>query len=75
MIHDEYDQIVREFGLVRIDATENLIRQQQLVREIVAPHLNGLMRAGNGGLQTALQEANLKGRYLSQGAQRGGVTG
>lgn len=74
-IHDEYDQIVREFKLVRIDATENLIRQQQLVREIVTPHLNGLMRAGNGGLQTALQEANLKGRYLSPEQQRGGQAG
>ncbi|HVB64260.1 MAG TPA: hypothetical protein VNE17_05975 [Nitrolancea sp.] len=71
MIREEYDLLVKEFGLVRIDATENLIRQQQLVREIVSPHLNGLMRAGNGGLQTALQEANLQGRYLGETLQRG----
>lgn len=65
-IREEYNQIVKEFGLVRVDATENLIRQQQLVREIVAPHLDGVMRAGNGGLQTALQESNLKGRYIGE---------
>src|SRR6266567_2012876 len=44
MIRSEYERLVQEFGLVRMDATENLIRQQQLMRELVEPHLEGVMR-------------------------------
>ena len=72
LIREEYNQLVREFDLERIDATDNLIRQQQLVREVVKPYLNGLMRAGNGGLQSALEERNLRGRYLVESGKSGG---
>jgi dTMP kinase len=70
-IREEYDRIVKEFGLVRIDATENLIRQQQLMREMVAPHLESVMKVPNGGLGRALSDGSLKGRYLVD-ARRGG---
>ncbi len=74
MIREEYNRIVKEFKLERVDATDNLIRQQQLVREMIKPHLNGLMKAGNGGLQNALEEENLRGRYLVEGARAGGTS-
>jgi dTMP kinase len=72
MIREEYDELVSEFDLQRIDATENLIRQQQRVRDLVKPYLNGLMHAGNGGLQEALEDAQLHGRYVVEtGSTRG----
>lgn len=71
VIREEYDLLITEFDLERIDATDNLIRQQQLVRELVKPYLNGLMRAGNGGLQAALEEEHLHGRYLAEAGRTG----
>ncbi len=41
MIREEYNSLVKEFDLERIDATDNLIRQQQRVREMVKPYLKG----------------------------------
>src|SRR6266516_1524997 len=41
---EEYDRLVEEFGLVRIDATQTLIRQQRQVRALVGPHLAGVRR-------------------------------
>lgn len=67
-IREEYDRLVKEFGLDRIDATENLILQQQIVREIVRPHLDGVRKI-NGGITRAIQDLHLKGRYLSNGAR------
>jgi dTMP kinase len=46
-IREEYECVVSEFGLVRMDATESLIRQQQRMRELVRPHLDGAMRQPN----------------------------
>jgi dTMP kinase len=45
MIRSEYEQLVWEFGLTRIDATLSLVAQQQHMRDIVRPHLAGAMRA------------------------------
>jgi dTMP kinase len=64
LIQREYGRMVEEFGLVRLDATENLIRQQQRMRELVRPHLSGIMRAEGGGIPEALREAGLLGRYV-----------
>ncbi len=64
LIRDEYDRMVEEFGLVRIDATQTLIRQQQLVRQLVAPHLVGVRKLGLGEMNEAVREAGLTGRYL-----------
>src|SRR5262249_8935591 len=37
LIRQEYECVVSEFGLVRMDATESLIHQQQRMREMVRP--------------------------------------
>ena len=70
LIRAEYDRLVDEFGLIRIDATESLVRQQQLMREIVRPHLNGSMRAPNPAPVDALHVAGLLGH---QHAERSGI--
>ena len=66
LIQAEYEKLVDEFGLVRMDATENLIRQQQRMRDLVRPHLEGVMRFDGGGVSQVLQEEGLLGRYLQQ---------
>lgn len=43
-ILEEYDAMVGEFGLQVIDATMSIPDQQEQVREIVKPHLEGLLR-------------------------------
>lgn len=63
-IREEYDRIVQEFGLERMDATQLLIRQQQRMRQLVAPHLAGVLRQDGGDLHAALSGLGLKGRYL-----------
>jgi dTMP kinase len=63
-IRAEYETLVEDYGLVRVDATETLVRQQQRVRELVTPHLEGVMRLDRGDLQEALHRARLMGRYL-----------
>ena len=65
LIKEEYDRVVDEFSLVRMDATQNLIRQQQEMRRMVTPFLEGARRASDGGLAEALVASGLKGRYVS----------
>lgn len=65
MIKDEYDRMVDEFGLIRIDATESLVRQQQLMRSMVQPHLDGTLRADGANMHEALARTGLTGRYLT----------
>lgn len=43
-ILEQYDAMVKEFGLQVIDATLPIPDQQEQVREIVKPHLEGLLR-------------------------------
>lgn len=64
-IREEYDLIVDEFDLTRIDATAPLVQQQQHMRQLVASHLDGAMRAGNGHLNEAINHWGLRGRYLA----------
>jgi dTMP kinase len=45
LIRSEYELLVAEFGLIRMDATRTLVAQQEQMREIVRPHLDGAMRA------------------------------
>jgi dTMP kinase len=66
LIQREYETCVEEFGLVRMDATETLVKQQKRMRELVAPMLDGVMRADGTSLQAALIEAGLRGRYLDE---------
>ena len=64
MIRAEYEQLVKEFDLVRMNATDTLVRQQKQMRELVMPHLKGVMRADGGSIRDTLKEQGLRGRYL-----------
>ena len=64
LIRQEYEQLVEEFGLIRMDATQTLIRQQRLMREIVRPHLNDVVKVSTGEVREALVSEDLLGRYL-----------
>ena len=64
LIRQEYEQLVEEFGLIRMDATQTLIRQQRLMREIVRPHLNDIVKISTGEVREALASEDLLGRYL-----------
>ena len=66
LIKNEYDQLTREYSMVRIDATLPLVAQQRLVRQIVRPYLDGAVRLENTGIQNALKEHTLSGRYLDE---------
>jgi hypothetical protein len=70
LIRNEYEQIVETFGLVRMDATQNLVRQQKRMRELVAPHLDGVMRVDGTSLQEALRDSGLLGRYLEDARKK-----
>ena len=66
MIREEYECVVREFGLLRLDATESLVRQQQRMREIVRPHLDGAMRQPNPAPGDPLHVAGLLGHRQAE---------
>jgi dTMP kinase len=68
LIRQEYEQLVEEFGLIRMDATQTLIRQQRLMREIVRPHLSDIVKVSTGGVREALADEDLVGRYLEPAA-------
>jgi len=72
LIRREYEQVIDEFGLVRMDATESLVQQQQRMREIVRPHLGGALRQPNPSPEDALRVAGLLGH---QQAERQGALG
>jgi dTMP kinase len=69
LIRHEYEQLVEEFGLIRMDATQTLIRQQRLMREIVRPHLNDIVKVSTGEVREALVSEDLLGRYLQPATQ------
>ena len=71
-IHDAYERIVDEYALIRVDATEGLVRQQARVRDLVRPHLDGVMKVDHAGLSSALLQARLTGRYVRP-ADTGGL--
>ena len=70
MIRAEYEQIVKEFDLVRMNATDTLVRQQKRMRELVTPYLKGVMRADGGSIRDALKEEGLLGRYLLEALKK-----
>jgi len=69
LIRKEYEQLVEEFGLIRMDATQTLIRQQRLMREIVRPHLTDIVRLSTADVREALASEELLGRYLEPASQ------
>ena len=65
-IRSEYDLLVDEFKLMRIDATQSLVAQQQQMRDIVRPHLEGAMRAPEVSLGDPLRVVGLLGHNLAE---------
>lgn len=63
-ILDEYEKMVDEFGLTVIDATLPLVEQQEIVRELVTPHLEGALRADPSAWREVLAGESVYGRYL-----------
>jgi hypothetical protein len=52
-----------------MDATQTLIRQQRLMREIVRPHLTDIVRLSTADVREALASEELLGRYLEPASQ------
>jgi dTMP kinase len=65
-IIQEYEKMVDEFGLTVIDAALPLTEQQEAVREIVAPHLKGALKAERSAWRDVLAKEQLYGRYLRE---------
>ncbi|MEM9084276.1 MAG: thymidylate kinase [Planctomycetota bacterium] len=65
-ILDQYERITGEYGLQVIDATAPISVQQQQMRAIVEPHLEGLLKTEVMPNVEALRESGLSGRYLSR---------
>jgi dTMP kinase len=65
-ILDEYDKMVDEFGLTVIDATLPLVKQQEIVREIIEPQLKGALRAEPSAWREVLAAESVYGRYLEE---------
>ena len=61
----EYDHLVDEFGLLVIDATLPIVKQQEVIRSIIVPHLEGALRAESNPWRYVLSAQQLSGRYLS----------
>lgn len=71
-IIQEYEKMVDEFGLTVIDATLPLVEQQETIRELVAPHLRGVLKAKKSAWRDVLAKEQLYGRYLTDiGMERG----
>ena len=60
----EYDRMVDEFSLSVIDATLPIVSQQELVRSIIKPHLEGALRVESNPWRNVLATEQLSGRYL-----------
>lgn len=65
-ILDQYSAIAPEFGLCEIDATLPITRQQAQVRQMVLPHLNGVLRRPAPVHSDVLEGDGLTGRYLAE---------
>lgn len=60
----EYEVIVDEFGLEVVDATLPIVAQQELVRSIIRPHLEGAIQTESNPWREVLTSERLSGRYL-----------
>jgi dTMP kinase len=66
LVLDEYEKMVDEFDLEVIDATKELLVQQEIVREIVEPHLGEALCAEPSAWREVLTKESLQGRYLEK---------
>ena len=62
----EYETIVDECGLHAVDASDTIVHQQELVRSVVEPLLDGALRAEKNPYQRTLAAEQLSGHYLDQ---------
>jgi dTMP kinase len=65
-ILEEYDQIVEEYRLSVIDATQPIVKQQEQMRALVKPYLRGALKVSRGSVRDLLSEEALLGRYLGE---------
>ena len=65
-IRREYHLMVNEFNLAVVDATLPIAEQQRRVRELVQPHLNGLLRRPTMPDAELLNTEQLTGRYVAE---------
>ena len=63
-ILEEYDSLAEEFGLVTVDATLPIHVQQEMVRSLVEPLLESVMRMPGNSVTEALIQSGLSGRHL-----------
>jgi dTMP kinase len=61
----EYERLAEEFALTVVDAALPLVTQQELVRELIRPHLEGALRVESNPWRQVLSAEKLSGRYLS----------
>ena len=50
----------------KADMSYGLVKQQQLMRQFVAPHLEGAIKLDRDALRDAARAAGLQGRYLNE---------
>jgi len=67
----EYERLVDEYGLSTVDASLPLVTQQEVVREIIRPHLEGALRVESSPWRNVLSAEGLSGRYLDVLVQEG----
>lgn len=65
-IRDEYEKMVAEFDLRVIDAALPITRQQESVRQVIAPLLAGALKRPVMPYARLLAEHGLTGRYLNE---------
>jgi dTMP kinase len=68
----EYERLVDVHGLSVVDASLPLVTQQETVREIIRPHLEGALRAELNPWRHVLSTEQLTGRYLDSLTPREG---
>jgi hypothetical protein len=73
LIRGEYEGLVEEFGLVRMNAVDSLVQQQQRMREIVRPLLEDAMRAPGPLPADPLHVAGLLGHQQAERTPTAGV--
>jgi dTMP kinase len=69
----EYEHLVDEFGLSVVDASQPIVAQQEFVRDLIRPHLEGALRAETNPWRDVLSAERLSGRYLANLSEEGGA--